>query len=56
MHRDVDPVVQQGLVDLLGEQAFATDVGERAVLHGIARGGDHLFLQSAVAQLREGVA
>ena len=40
MHRHVDPPGEQRLVDLLGEQALAADVGECAVLHPVA-GGDY---------------
>ena len=40
MHRQVDPPVEQRLLDLLGEQALAADLGEQAVLHPVAGGAD----------------
>jgi hypothetical protein len=40
MHRQVDAAVQQGLLDLLGEQAFAADLRQRTVLDGVAGGAD----------------
>jgi len=32
-------------VDFLGEQALAADLGERAVLHGVAGGGDDVLVE-----------
>ncbi len=49
MHREVDPPVEQRLVDLLGEQTLAADLGEAAVLHRIARRADHVLLERAEA-------
>ncbi len=40
VHRDVDAPLEQRLLDLLGEQALAADLGERAVLHRVAGGLD----------------
>ena len=40
VHGEVDAAVQQRLVDLLGEQALAAEVGQAAVLHRIAGGAD----------------
>ena len=37
----------QGLLDLLGEQALATDLGERPVLDRVAGGADDADLRSA---------
>ena len=44
MHRQIDPPVQQRLVDLLGEQALAADLGQRPVEDPVAGGldDDHL--------------
>ena len=41
MHREVDAAVEQRLLDLLGEQALAADLGQRAILDDVARGPDH---------------
>ena len=40
VHGEVDPAIEQRLVDLLGEQALAADLGEAAVLHRVACGAD----------------
>ena len=40
MHRKIDAAVEQRLVDLLGEQPFAADLGERPVLHPVAGRAD----------------
>jgi hypothetical protein len=45
MHRQIDLVRDQGLLDLLGEQALAADLGERPILDHIAAGADDLELE-----------
>ena len=40
--REIDGAGQQGLLDLLDEQALAADLGQRPVLDAIARGADQL--------------
>ena len=51
MDGEVDPAVEQGLVDLLGEQALAADIGERAILDAVAGGRHRVFVEGAhVAQ------
>ena len=40
MHRKIDAAVDQRLVDLLGEQPFAADLGKPPVLHPIAGRAD----------------
>ena len=40
----VDPAVEQGLLDLLGEEALAAGVGERPVLDHVTGGADGLDL------------
>ena len=44
---EIDPVVEQGLVDFLGEQALAADIGQPGAggLGGIPGGADHVFLE-----------
>jgi hypothetical protein len=42
---EIHPPVQQRLVDFLGEQAFAADIGQPSVLHGVAGGADDVFLE-----------
>jgi hypothetical protein len=37
MDGEVHPAIQQRLVDFLGEQALAADVGQAAILHAVAR-------------------
>jgi len=55
VHGNVDAAVQQGIVNLLGEQALATNVGQRLVQDLVARGLDDDDLQRALlVQLREG--
>ena len=44
VHREVDPAIGQRLVDLLGEQALAADLGQAAVLHRVAGGADRMLL------------
>ena len=46
VHREVDAAVGQRLVDLLGEQALAADVGQAAVLHRVAGGADRMLLRT----------
>lgn len=46
--RDVAP--QQRLVDLLGEEALATEIGQRLVLNTVAAGGDYLQGRCAAIQ------
>jgi hypothetical protein len=54
MHRDVDAAVEQRVVNLLGEQALAADVGERLVEDLVAGGLDDHDLQGALlGKLRE---
>jgi hypothetical protein len=54
VHGDVDAAVQQRVVDLLGEQALAADVGERLVEDLVARGLDDHDLEGALlGQLRK---
>ena len=40
MHGEVDAPVEQRLLDLLGEQALAADLGQRPVLDAVAGGAD----------------
>src|SRR5580704_495454 len=40
MHREIDAPVQERLLDLLGEQALAADLGELARLDAVAGGAD----------------
>jgi hypothetical protein len=40
MHGEVEAAVQQAVLDLLGEQALAADLGQRPVLHLVAGGAD----------------
>src|SRR5262249_40072314 len=40
MHRDIDGAGQQGLLDLLGEEALAAGLGQAAVADAIAAGRD----------------
>ena len=42
MHGDIDPLTEQGLVDLLGEQPLAAEVAQRLVADAVAGGGDRL--------------
>ena len=42
MHGEIDRAVEQGVVDLLGEQALAAEVAERLVPDAVARRGDGL--------------
>lgn len=56
MHGDVYPAPQQGVVNLLGEEALAADVSERLVQDLVARGLDDDDVDGAlVLQLREGL-
>ena len=48
MHRGVDAVREQRLLDLLGKQALAADLGQRAVLLLVTGGLDDHGLDSAV--------
>ena len=48
MHGEIDAPVQERLLDLLGEEPLAADLGERAVGEAIARGGDDGGAQRAV--------
>src|SRR5688572_29241725 len=43
MNGEIGAPIQQGFFDLLDEQALATDLVERAILHAVARGGDVQF-------------
>ena len=52
MHRDVDPPVLEGFLDLLGEQPLAADFGERALQHAVARGMDRLERDRALGPER----
>ena len=47
MDGDVDLARQQGLLDLLGEQALAADLAQRAILHLVAGGLDDANLDAA---------
>jgi hypothetical protein len=49
MNGEVDAAGGEGFVDFFGEQAFAADVGEGAVLHRVAGGGDDVFLEDVHA-------
>ena len=49
MHGEVDVAGQQRLLDLLGEQALAADLGERPVLDAVAGGLDDAHLERASA-------
>jgi hypothetical protein len=40
MHRAIDAPIDQRLLDLLGEQPLAADIGKAAVLDAIAAGAD----------------
>ena len=42
---EIDAEVEQSFVNLLGEQAFTADFGQRAVLHGVAGGADGVFVE-----------
>jgi hypothetical protein len=54
VHGDVDPAVEQGIVDLLGEQALAADIGQGHVEDLVAGGLDDDDLQGALlSQLGE---
>jgi hypothetical protein len=54
MHGDINASVEQGIVNLLGEQALASNVGQRRVEHLVARGLDDVDLDRALlVQLRE---
>ena len=46
MHREIDRAVDQRLVDLLGEQPLAADVGERPVLHHVSGRADRAQFDS----------
>ena len=41
MNGDIDTAVEQAFLDLLGEEAFATNFCQNTVLHLVARGPDH---------------
>jgi len=45
MHGEVYAAGEEGFVDFLGEQAFAPDFRQGAVLHGVSGGGDYVFLE-----------
>ena len=47
MNRDVDPSIQQGLLQFLDEQALAADLGQGGIENNIALGGhfDQLYLK-----------
>jgi hypothetical protein len=47
MDRNVDLARQQGLLDLLGEQALAADLAQRAILHLVAGGLNDADLDGA---------
>jgi hypothetical protein len=42
---EVDSAIDQRLVDLLGEEALAADLGQGPVLDPVARGGDDVLLE-----------
>ena len=42
---EVDAAVGECFVDLLGEQAFAADLGEGAILHSVTGRADDVFLE-----------
>ena len=44
MHREVDGAAEQRLLDFLGEEPLAAEVGERPVLDDVAGGADDLDL------------
>ena len=46
---EIDFFGGEGFVDFLREEAFAADFGERAVLHGVAGGGDDVFVEDVHA-------
>src|SRR5580704_6944065 len=48
MHREIDAPVQERLLDLLGEQALAADLGELARLDAVAGGADRHQLDGAL--------
>lgn len=48
VHRNVDASVQQGVVNLLCEQALAANVGQRLVQDLVARGLDDDDLKGAI--------
>ena len=54
VNREIDPAVDQRLLDLLGEQAFAAEIGERPVAHEIARGADDHDLDRVVRDVVRG--
>ncbi|MBN8927896.1 MAG: hydroxymethylbilane synthase, partial [Rhodospirillales bacterium] len=45
VHREIHAPIGQRLVDFLGEQALAADLGQLAVLHGVAGGADRMLLE-----------
>ncbi len=54
MHGEVHLAPEQGLVDLLGEQAFAAKVAQRLVADAIARGGDDAELDVGLFEAMSG--
>ena len=40
MHGEVDPALEQGGIDFLGEQALAASLGERPILDEVAAGAN----------------
>jgi hypothetical protein len=47
VHRHVGPAVEQGVLDLLGEQAVAADLRQGPVAHAVALGLDQHQLHGA---------
>ena len=54
MHGEIDAAVEQRLLDLLGEQALAADLGQRAVLDRVAGGADDDELDRVLAHIQGG--
>ena len=47
MYREIDGAIEQRLLDFLGEQPLAADIGQRTVLDRIAGGADDLMISIA---------
>ena len=45
MNREIDPAIQQCLVNFLGKQAFTADLGKTTVLDDIAGRLDRMLLE-----------
>src|SRR6185369_9818480 len=54
MNRKIDCAREQRLLDLLGEQALAAHLTERAILDAVARGADHRDFDRVVVPAMRG--